>query len=219
MLNLAFDTTAAACSVILTKDGATLAKSVQKMDFGQAETLMPTIKKLLEDNRLAMQDLDLITVCTGPGSFTGVRSSLSAARIFALALPNVSLTGVSAFETYIEDLQPDELAEINAVIIETKRDDFYFQIFDEHKKPIEHPQALNYPDIVNKLRNRKITLVGDGVERFLSQPSGLSLHVIRMEDLPPITALARCGSNRFLKKNLDYPKPLYLRAPDVCLKG
>lgn len=219
MFNLAFDTTAQSCSVILTKDGMTVAKSIQKMDFGQAEALMPAIKNILDKNNLKMRELDLITVCTGPGSFTGVRSSLSAARTLALALPEVSLTGVSAFDVYIEDLEPNELAEINAVIIETKRDDFYFQPFDIHKKPMEPPQALNYSDIIDRLRYHKVTLIGDGVERFLNKPSGLSLHVIRTEDIPAVAALARCGSARYARKNLDYPKPLYLRAPDVCVKG
>lgn len=219
MLNLAFDTTAQSCSVILTRDGTTLDKSTRKMDFGQSEALMPAIKDILDKNNLKMRELDLITVCTGPGSFTGVRSALSAARTFELALPQIGLTGVSAFEAYIEDLEPDELAEINAVIIETKRSDFYFQPFDRHKKPLESPQALNYEEIIDKLRNRKITFTGDGVERFLSKPSGLSLHVINMPDIPPIGALARCGAERWGKKNLDYPKPLYLRAPDVCVKA
>lgn len=219
MLNLAFDTTAQSCSVILTRDGISLDKSVQKMDFGQSEALMPAIKGMLDKNGLKMKDIDLITVCTGPGSFTGVRSSLSAARTFELALPEIGLTGVSAFDAYIEDLAPDELAEINAVIIETKRNDFYFQAFDAHKKPIEAPQALNYDEIIDKLRNHKVTFTGDGVERFLSKPSGLSLHVINMPDIPPIAALARCGTERWNKKNLDYPKPLYLRAPDVCVKA
>ncbi len=219
MINLAFDTTAQSCSVALTKDGVVLAKSIQKMDFGQAEALMPAIQKVLDENKITINDVDLITVCTGPGSFTGVRSSLSAARTFGLALPNVGLTGVSAFETYIEDMMPDELAEINAVIIETKRSDFYFQAFDQHKKPICQPQALMYDDIINQLRNHKVSFIGDGVERFLNQPSGLSLHAIRMEEIPPVVALAKCGENRYAKKNLDYPKPLYLRAPDVCVKG
>ncbi len=219
MINLAFDTTAQSCSVALTKDGVVLAKSIQKMDFGQAEALMPAIQKVLDENKITINDVDLITVCTGPGSFTGVRSSLSAARTFGLALPNVGLTGVSAFETYIEDMMPDELAEINAVIIETKRSDFYFQAFDQHKKPICQPQALMYDDIINQLRNHKVSVIGDGVERFLNQPSGLSLHAIRMEEIPPVVALAKCGENRYAKKNLDYPKPLYLRAPDVCVKG
>nr|QJR98159.1 tRNA (adenosine(37)-N6)-threonylcarbamoyltransferase complex dimerization subunit type 1 TsaB [uncultured Alphaproteobacteria bacterium] len=219
MLNLAFDTTAQSCSVILTRDGVTLDKSIQKMDFGQSEALMPAIKNILDKNGLKMKEIDLVTVCTGPGSFTGVRSSLSAARTFELALPEIGLTGVSAFEAYMEDLAPDELAEVNAVIIETKRNDFYFQAFDVHKKAIEAPQALNYEDIIDKLRNHKVTFTGDGVERFLSKPSGLSLHVINMPDIPPIAALARCGIERWNKKNLDYPKPLYLRAPDVCVKA
>ena len=219
MYNLAFDTTGQSCSVILTQDGITLEKSVKKMDFGQAEVLLPTIRNILDNHNITMNELDLITVCTGPGSFTGVRSSLSAARTFGLALPETGLTGVSSFEAYVEDINPDELAEINAVIIETKREDFYDQLFDIHKKPLTPPQALNYADIIDKLRNHKVTLVGDGVERFLSQPSGLSLHVIRMEEMLSITALARCGNNRYAKKCLDYPKPLYLRAPDVCVKA
>jgi len=203
MINLAFDTTAQSCSVALTKDGVVLAKSIQKMDFGQAEALMPAIQKVLDENKITINDVDLIIVCTGPGSFTGVRSSLSAARTFGLALPNVGLTGVSAFETYIEDMMPDELAEINAVIIETKRSDFYFQAFDQHKKPICQPQALMYDDIINQLRNHKVSFIGDGVERFLNQPSGLSLHAIRMEEIPPVVALVKCGENRYAKKNLD----------------
>ncbi|MBR1648993.1 MAG: tRNA (adenosine(37)-N6)-threonylcarbamoyltransferase complex dimerization subunit type 1 TsaB [Alphaproteobacteria bacterium] len=215
MLNLAFDTTAQSCSVILDKDGTTIFKSVQKMDYGQAEALLPAIQKGLNDNALKMSDVDLITVCCGPGSFTGVRASLSAARIFELTGEKLQVTGVSAFEAYVQDLDIDEIAEVNAVIIETKRSDFYFQAFDVHKKPLCPPQALDYEALINNLRHHKVTLIGDGVERFLNKPSGLSLHVIRMEELPPIKALARCGADRFMKKNLDYPKPLYLRAPDV----
>ena len=219
MLNLTFDTTAQASSVVLTKDGAVVEKSVKKMEFGQAESLMIQIKEILNAAKIEMKDLDLITVCTGPGSFTGVRSSLAAARTFALALPDVALTGVSAFEAYVEDLQYDELAELNAVIIETKRDDFYFQLFGADKKSLHEPQALEYADIISRIGHKKVSLIGDGVERFLLKPSGLSLHAIRMEDIPPVEALARCGEERFFRKNLNYPKPLYLRAPDVCVKG
>ena len=100
MLNLAFDTTAGSCSVILTEDGKTVGKIIEKMDFGQAEALFPAIEKIMNENRLKPADLDLITVCTGPGSFTGVRSSLAAARTLGLALPSTGLTGVSAFEAY-----------------------------------------------------------------------------------------------------------------------
>lgn len=219
MLNLAFDTTAGSCSVILTEDGKTVGKIIEKMDFGQAEALFPAIEKIMNENRLKPADLDLITVCTGPGSFTGVRSSLAAARTLGLALPSTGLTGVSAFEAYIQDLAPDELAFYNAVIIETKREDFYFQCFDAGKNKTGEPEALEYEAVIDRLRHKKVTLTGDGVERFLSRPSGLSLHVIRMEDCLPVEALAACGSEKYRLKKLDYPKPLYLRAPDVCVKA
>ena len=189
------------------------------MDFGQAESLMMEIKNILQDQSMKMEDLDLITVCTGPGSFTGVRSSLAAARTFGLTLQKVHLTGVSAFEAYIEDLDFDELAELNAVIIETKRSDFYFQLFDAKKKSLCEPAAAEYDDIIKMLRHKKVSLIGDGVERFLAKPSGLSLHVIKMEDMVSVEALAHCGKRRMEQKKLDYPKPLYLRAPDVCVKN
>ena len=219
MLNLAFDTTAGSCSVILTEDGKTVGKIIEKMDFGQAEALFPAIEKIMNENRLKPADLDLITVCTGPGSFTGVRSSLAAARTLGLALPSTGLTGVSAFEAYIHDLAPDELAFYNAVIIETKREDFYFQCFDAGKNKMGEPEALEYDAVIDRLRHKKVTLTGDGVERFLSRPSGLSLHVIRTADCLPVEALAACGSEKYRLKKLDYPKPLYLRAPDVCIKA
>lgn len=218
MYTLAFDTTANGVSILLSKDGRTVDSFQEEMDFGQAEVLIPEIHNTLESENLQFKDLDLAVVCTGPGSFTGVRSSISAARAFGLACPNTKVIGVSAFEAYVHGLQPDEVATINAVIIETKREDFYYQLFDDKKKKITEPSAGTYEEIINQLRGPKITLVGDGVERFLNKPSGLSLHVIKMLNCPPIEDLAACGIHKYQNKIFDFPKPLYLRAPDVCIK-
>ena len=218
MYTLAFDTTANGVSILLSKDGRTVDSFQEEMDFGQAEVLIPEIRNTLESENLQFKDLDLAVVCTGPGSFTGVRSSISAARAFGLACPNTKIIGVSAFEAYVHGLQPDEVAAINAVIIETKREDFYYQLFDDKKKKITEPSAGTYEEIINQLRGPKITLVGDGVERFLNKPSGLSLHVIKMLNCPPIEDLAACGIHKYQNKIFDFPKPLYLRAPDVCIK-
>jgi tRNA threonylcarbamoyladenosine biosynthesis protein TsaB len=218
MLNLAFDTTARSCSVALSRDSIIIGKKIEKMDFGQAEALFPIIQNILKKQNIIAKDLNLVTVCTGPGSFTGVRSSLAAARSLGLALHNIQIMGVSAFETYLESLEESELADINAVIIETKREDFYFQSFNKNREKIAPPEALEYEEIINKLRHKKVTLIGDGVERFLYKPSGLSLHAIRMEEFAPIEILALCGDNKFKNKNIDYPKPLYLHTPDVCVK-
>ena len=91
MYVLAFDTTAAACSILLKKNDDVLACFNKIMDFGQAEVLISELQKMLTDNNLKFADLNLLLVCVGPGSFTGVRSAISAARTFKLACQELSL--------------------------------------------------------------------------------------------------------------------------------
>ncbi len=215
MYILAFDTTAAACSILLKQDDKTLARFHETMDFGQSEVLIPEIRQMLDAQGLTFCDINLLLVCVGPGSFTGVRSSIAAARTFPLACPQLALGGVSAFEAYVLGLAEEERAELNAVIIETKRQDFYIQIFDRQLNKVTPPQALAYEDILPLLRGKKVSLTGDGVERFLSRPSGLSLHCIQMPETLDIELLLKAGLRHYNNKRLDYPKPLYLRAPDV----
>lgn len=215
MYGLIFDTTAAGCGVCLQKDGKTTKSFEKEMDFGQAEELLPAISNLLQQEGILMADLSYIAVCTGPGSFTGVRACIAAARAFAIALPDCKIMGISAFDAYISDMRDDELADINAVIIETKRDDFYCEYFDKNRKKISDPVATDYDSIITALRGRKVSLTGDGVERFLAKPSGLSLHAIKMAYRLPLSALADCAYSKFNHKIYDFPKPLYLKAPDL----
>ena len=218
MFTLAFDTTVNFCSIALFEDVKKLDVFEQEMDFGQAETLMVKIDEMLKRNELSFKDLSLVVVCTGPGSFTGVRSSVSAARAFKLACPDVCVTGVSAFEAYAEDISAEESAEVNAVVIETKREDFYIQYYDKSFKKIMPPQTAFYDDIISFLSSKKVTLIGDGVERFLSRPSGLCLQAIKIKQKADIEKLAIAGIKRYINKTTDFPKPLYLKAPDVCIK-
>ncbi|MBP5352801.1 MAG: tRNA (adenosine(37)-N6)-threonylcarbamoyltransferase complex dimerization subunit type 1 TsaB [Alphaproteobacteria bacterium] len=219
MYTIAFDTTADSCNVALLDDTRVIEKSEQEMDFGQAEALLPQIKQLLEHQNLLFRDVNLLAVCVGPGSFTGVRSSVAAARALTMAHQKMTVTGVSAFEAYVHALDISELSHYNAVIIETKRDDFYFQLFDGRLEKLTEPAALPYEQIIEQLKGKVVTLIGNGVERFLDKPSGLTLHCIRMDRSVPIKEIAACAIRKYTARKPDYPKPLYLRAPDVCVKS
>jgi len=133
MFTLAFDTTANFCSVALFEDLKKIECFEQEMDFGQAEKLMVEIDNMLKKHNMVFKDLSLVVVCTGPGSFTGVRSSVSAARAFKLACKDVCVAGVNAFDAYVADVTPDESAQINAVIICDK----YTNILDLHSATIQ----------------------------------------------------------------------------------
>ena len=218
MFTLAFDTTSNFCSLALFNDNNEVARFEQEMDFGQAEVLMPQIAAMLREHNLEFKNLNLAVVCTGPGSFTGVRSSVAAARAFALAAPSVTVCGVSAFDTYAADFAPEELAEVNVVLIETKREDYYVQYYDAALNKLSEPATAFYDDIIRALQGKSVSFAGDGVERFLNKPSGSHLHAVKTHFNPPVDKLALIGIKRFLNKTTDFPKPLYLKAPDVCVK-
>ena len=219
MYNLTFDTTGSSCGIILQNDSDVISVYEKTMDFGQSEELMVQIEIMLNQQGLKFSDIDVLFVCVGPGSFTGVRSSISAARVFNIACPKLTVGGISAFDAYINVLSEDELSDINAVIIETRRDDFYIQIFDRNHNKISEAMALNRETIICALKEFGcgVSLVGDGVERFLCTPSGLCLKTIKILDSLPIKALAQTGLKQLKDKKINYPKPLYLRAPDVSI--
>ena len=101
MLILAIDTALDACAagVLDTEAGKLIGQESQAMKRGHAEALMPLIARVIEQSGIAFAALDRIAVTTGPGSFTGLRVGLSAARGIALAAnkPVVGLTTLTAY--------------------------------------------------------------------------------------------------------------------------
>ncbi|NVO56520.1 tRNA (adenosine(37)-N6)-threonylcarbamoyltransferase complex dimerization subunit type 1 TsaB [Rhodobacteraceae bacterium B1Z28] len=95
---LAFDTSAAHCAAALLRDDEIVASRAEAMSRGQAERLMPLLEEVLAGADCAWKDLDAIGVGVGPGNFTGIRISVSAARGLALglAVPAVGVTGFDA---------------------------------------------------------------------------------------------------------------------------
>ncbi len=219
MWTLAFDTTSNCCAAALLQDTEIRAKYVEEMEFGQAEALLPQIRKMLKEQKIEFANIGLLGVCVGPGSFTGVRSSVAAARAMSLAQPQMAITGVNAFEAYLQAIDDFDLAALNAVIIETKREDFYFQVFNGRREKLCDAAAMPYEQIIDMLKGKTVTLIGNGVERFLDKPSGLVLHSVNMEKNVPLNYLAACALHKYRQKKMNFPKPLYLRAPDVCVKS
>ena len=119
---LAFDTASAHCAACLI-DGDTVVVRVDPMAKGQAEHLMPMLEQVLSDNGLTWQDLDAIGVGTGPGNFTGIRISVSAARGLALGL-GIPAVGVTHLEAQVHGLPRPVVAQVSA-----PRDQVYVQTF------------------------------------------------------------------------------------------
>ncbi|GAB5438017.1 tRNA (adenosine(37)-N6)-threonylcarbamoyltransferase complex dimerization subunit type 1 TsaB [Falsiruegeria mediterranea] len=104
-LILAFDTSGPFCAAALLRDGDVLVARSEEMKRGQAERLMPLLEEVLAKCGVTWRDLDAVGVGIGPGNFTGIRISVSAARGLALGLgiPAVGVTGFESLELSAPD--------------------------------------------------------------------------------------------------------------------
>lgn len=123
---LAIDTAFAACNVAVMDvvRHVTVCRSVA-MDRGQSEQLMPLIGVLLAESNLRYDQIDLVAVTVGPGSFTGIRVGIATARGLGLAL-NIPVQGVTTTSAIYAAQSQSGAA---YVAVDTKRDDFYVQYF------------------------------------------------------------------------------------------
>ena len=92
----------------------------------------------------------------------------------------------------------------NAVVIETKREDFYFQLFDENMAKISEPLAIEREEIRDILKGRQVSFIGDGVERLLSQSMGLQIKDVELSEFMSVDALFRAVYKKYLEKVFEF---------------
>lgn len=120
-LILAFDTSVAHVAAALLSGGTVLAERAEPMAKGQAERLFPLLEEVLAEGGATWSDLTAIGVGIGPGNFTGIRISVSAARGLALSL-NIPAVGVSSFEAQAIDAPRPVLS-----LVDARRDQVFVQ--------------------------------------------------------------------------------------------
>lgn len=202
MLLLALDTSANMVSVALLDEDRVWGFVQEDMERGHAESLMPIIARLMENAQMTLKEIDGIAVSVGPGSFTGVRVGLAAARAFGLAL-KIPVYGVTCFESVVFGIHKPV-----AVVLDTKRDDFYVQFFDENAKACSVPAVQSAEQLQQKL---PFTAVGSGALK-LSEEIGCPI----IQKISPIAV----SVGKVALSRLDNPMPadpLYLRDADVTL--
>ncbi len=164
-LVLGIDTSGDACAVALLDRDGVLAERRREMTRGHAEALVPMIMETIRDAGASAAGIAVVGVAVGPGSFTGIRTGIAAARGFALA-SGACAVGVSALEaTAFAALASHPGAERTACILETRRADFFCQFFRSGPAALAPPTVLAADELRQMLRSDDL-LAGNGVERF-----------------------------------------------------
>src|ERR1700739_4703242 len=165
MLILAIDTALDACAaaVLDTGSGRLIAQASQAMKRGHAEALMPLLAGVMKDAGLPFAALDRVAVTTGPGSFTGLRVGLSAARGIALAAnkPVVGLTTLTAYAAPVGS-ENGEHPIISA--IDARHDHVYFQVVSGDGGSLVKPKVAPIAEALEAARFGAPHLVGNAAK-------------------------------------------------------
>ncbi len=216
MLFLAIDTALDACAaaVLDTEAGQLIAQESLPMKRGHAEALMPLIARVMQAANLAFTALDRIAVTTGPGSFTGLRVGISAARGLALAAgkPAVGLTTLSAYAAAVVSQNRPEPV-ISA--IDARHEHVYVQIVAGDGSPLLRPQVLSVDEAIAASQFGAPHLVGNAAKILADRwPNTVPApNAVDVEAAPDITWVAWLGAAA--DPQSTPARPLYLRAPDA----
>jgi tRNA threonylcarbamoyladenosine biosynthesis protein TsaB len=218
MLILAIDTALDACSagVLDTDAGKLIALESQPMKRGHAEALMPLIAHVIKQAGIAFASFDRIAVTTGPGSFTGLRVGLSAARGIALAAdkPVVGLTTLTAYAAPVvsENAEQPVISAIDA-----RHDQVYFQVVSGDGSSLIRPRVAPIEEALRASRFGAPHLVGNAAGILADRWPTDALPPFRVDaqPAPDIAWVAWLGAA--VNPDTAPARPYYLRAPDAKL--
>ncbi len=220
---LALDSAGLTCSVAVSVGEEVVAKARIDTMHGQAEALLPLVDKAMREVGQVPAALDLVVATVGPGSFTGIRAGLAAARGIALAT-GARLIGVTSFDAVAVRAARSDCSETRFLLIalESRREDLYIQFFDSHGDALRDPAAimpsLFHEAVAATTGANPLLVAGDAAQRAaaaLAQRRDTAV----LEDSAPDAVGTLLAGLRLLQlgRAVDSPRPLYLRLPDVTL--
>jgi len=213
---LAIDTALEACSaaVLDTVRAEIVAAESRVMARGHAEALIPMIGRVMAASRIEFNDLDRIAVTVGPGSFTGLRVGIAAARGIALAAdkPAIGLTTLSGYAA--PHIAADDTRSV-AAVIDARHEHVYLQVFGPGGRTVVPPRLAPLREAVLAALTGSARIVGSAADLIAAswprtQPPPA---LVDQRGAPDIDWIARLGAAA--GDPHGPPKPLYLRPPDA----
>jgi tRNA threonylcarbamoyladenosine biosynthesis protein TsaB len=214
-LVLALDCAISGLGVAVVRDGICLA-SLREEGRDQAARLLPVVASVLRDAGVGRHELSLIAVTTGPGSFTGVRVGLAAARGLAVGL-GVPLAGLSTTSVLLGQVVTRDRLVVAAV--DSRLGDWFCAIGAGAATPF----AATAVELTDRLRDKACVIVGADIGPLMAQLAAAGVDAEAEAAFVDPVAVARLGlaqgvdAWRARNESEGLPRPLYLRGVSITL--
>ncbi len=217
---VAIETSSAVGGVALLEDTDTVAQHSFERGMRHGKELVPTLKSLFEkvgwDPR---NDLDLVAVDVGPGSYTGLRVGVTCAKTLCY-ITGAQVVGVVSLDALAENA-PDDASDVCAVIDAKRREVVYAAFYSRHDGALKRSgevAAVSPSGLLDRTRAPSL-LLGDGVEALgdLLPRDGIDVAPRSLWTVRP-SVVGRLGLSKYLSGRRDDPlrlSPVYLRRPEA----
>ena len=157
---LAFDTSTEKFSISILKNNKIVLNLSKIINKTYSKFLIPILKKSLEKSKLDVKEINYILISLGPGSFTGVRIGIAAAK--GLGMPHkINISGFNNMDILANSINDNIKEKRIVTIIKSKKSDYYFQVFDSKKKPIKKISFFSINNLPSFFFKKNIVFSGD----------------------------------------------------------
>jgi tRNA threonylcarbamoyladenosine biosynthesis protein TsaB len=213
---LAIDTALPAVSACVFESGADEPAALESMPMtrGHAEALVPLIDRVIAASGGDFATIDRVAVTVGPGSFTGLRVGIAAARALGLAC-NVPVVGVSTLAAMAAPLILDGEDDTVGIAIDARHGNVFFAAFGADGRALMPPHVATIAAAAATLAGGPARVAGSGAPMIAIEAwsKGQMVEIVGEVLWPDISYVAKLGL--LADPNVAPPRPLYLKAPDA----
>ncbi|WP_223551415.1 tRNA (adenosine(37)-N6)-threonylcarbamoyltransferase complex dimerization subunit type 1 TsaB [Aestuariivivens sp. NBU2969] len=210
---LSIETATTNCSVSLSKNGKVIIlKEDYDKNYSHAERLHVYIEDVLKQAKISQNDLSAIAVSKGPGSYTGLRIGVSAAKGLSYAL-GISLISISTLEALAHQVKIDRGVIVS--MLDARRKEVYAAVFDANYNQVRKTQAdiLDESAFIDYLERGIVHFIGNGVEKTKTIINHTNAVFVENK-LPSANEMGNLAYIKYKKGDLEdvaYFEPYYLK--------
>ncbi len=210
---LCIETATTNCSVALSINGSAIVlKEDNSKQYSHSERLHRFIEEVLLEAKIEKHELDAVAVSKGPGSYTGLRIGVSAAKglCYALAIPLISIDTLQSLALRLKKKDGYVIPMLDA-----RRMEVYASVFSSEGEKIRETRAeiLTSKSYLSYLSEGLVHFIGNGVDKFETICDHENAHFVK-DQLPSAREMIALSEEKYIKKDTEdvaYFEPFYLK--------